>query len=84
MAEGIIGQAAANRHVFPRRFCRKLQHRYHVAVDGDYGPKRRQVVTSFQMHAIVADGIAGAQTEAKLLSDLDNLRKIRAHRAEPA
>ena len=57
---------------------------YHVAVDDDYGPETRQVVTSFQMHAgIVADGIAGAQTEAKLLSELDNIRKMDAHRAEP-
>ena len=57
---------------------------YHVAVDGDYGSETRQVVTSFQMHAgIVADGIAGAQTEAKLLSELDNIRKMDAHRAEP-
>jgi hypothetical protein len=31
-----------------------------IAVDGDYGPETRQVVTSFQMHAgIVANVIAG-------------------------
>jgi peptidoglycan hydrolase-like protein with peptidoglycan-binding domain len=36
----------------------------------DYGSETRQVVTNFQMHAgIVADGIAGAQMEPKLLSE---------------
>jgi N-acetyl-anhydromuramyl-L-alanine amidase AmpD len=48
---------------------------YPIAVDGDYGPETRQVVTSFQMHAgIVVDGIVGAQTEAKLLSELSSMR----------
>jgi peptidoglycan hydrolase-like protein with peptidoglycan-binding domain len=47
---------------------------YRVTVDGDYGPKTRQVVTSFQMHAgILADGIAGTQTETKLLIELKPL-----------
>jgi N-acetyl-anhydromuramyl-L-alanine amidase AmpD len=47
---------------------------YRIAVDGDYGPETRQVVTSFQMHTgIVVDGIAGAQTEAKLLSELSSM-----------
>jgi N-acetyl-anhydromuramyl-L-alanine amidase AmpD len=56
---------------------------YHIAVDGDYGPETRQVVTSFQMHAgIVADGIVGAQTEAKLLVELSNVRWTDTHRAE--
>jgi murein L,D-transpeptidase YcbB/YkuD len=44
---------------------------YRITVDSDYGPETRQVVTSFQMHAgILADGIAGSQTEAKLLTEL--------------
>jgi N-acetylmuramoyl-L-alanine amidase/Putative peptidoglycan binding domain len=48
---------------------------YCVTVDGDYGPETRQVVTSFQMHVgIVADGIAGAQTESRLLKELSDLR----------
>jgi N-acetyl-anhydromuramyl-L-alanine amidase AmpD len=50
---------------------------YRLTVDGDYGPETRQVVTSFQMHAgIVADGIAGAQTEARLAKELNDLRLI--------
>ena len=57
---------------------------YRIAVDGDYGPETRQVVTSFQMHAgIVADGIAGAQTEAKLLSELTIMRQTDTHRSKP-
>jgi murein L,D-transpeptidase YcbB/YkuD len=57
---------------------------YRIAVDGDYGPETRQVVTNFQMHAgIVADGIAGAQTEAKLLSELSSVRQTDTHRANP-
>jgi lysozyme family protein len=48
---------------------------YRIAVDGDYGPETRQAITSFQMHAgIVADGIAGAQTEAQLIKELNDLR----------
>jgi hypothetical protein len=44
---------------------------YRIAVDGDYGAETRQVVRSFQMHAgLVADGIAGERTEAKLLAEL--------------
>jgi N-acetyl-anhydromuramyl-L-alanine amidase AmpD len=58
---------------------------YRIAVDGDYGPETRQVVTSFQMHAgIAADGIAGAQTEAKLLGELSNVRQTGAQRAMTA
>ncbi len=46
---------------------------YPITIDGDYGLETRQVVASFQMYAgISADGIAGAQTEAKLLSELSN------------
>ena len=57
---------------------------YRIAVDGDYGPETRQVVTSFQMHAgIVADGIAGAQTEAKLLSELTIMRQTDTHHSKP-
>jgi N-acetyl-anhydromuramyl-L-alanine amidase AmpD len=57
---------------------------YRIAVDGDYGSETRQVVTNFQMHAgIVADGIAGAQTEAKLLSELSSVRQTNTHRANP-
>ena len=49
---------------------------YCIAVDGDCGPETRQAVTSFQMHAeIVADEIAGAQTEAKLIGELSNMPK---------
>jgi len=48
---------------------------YRVAVDGDYGPETRQAITSFQMQAgIVADGIAGAQTEASLIKELNDRR----------
>jgi len=55
---------------------------YRVAVDGDYGPETREVVIGFQMHAgIVADGIAGAQTEARLLGELSNMRQTGAQRA---
>jgi putative peptidoglycan binding protein/N-acetylmuramoyl-L-alanine amidase-like protein len=33
---------------------------YRIAVDGDYGPETRQVVTTFQMRTgIIADGMAG-------------------------
>ena len=53
---------------------------YRIAVDGDYGAETRQVVTSFQMHTgIVADGVAGAQTEAKLLSELNRKRENDGH-----
>ncbi len=52
---------------------------YHLTVDGDYGPETRQVVTSFQMHAgIVADGIAGVQTEAQLTKEINDLRLVQA------
>jgi putative chitinase len=58
---------------------------YRITVDGDYGPETRQAVTSFQMHAgIVADGMAGAQTEAQLLNELSGGRRSeRANRVEP-
>jgi N-acetyl-anhydromuramyl-L-alanine amidase AmpD len=57
---------------------------YRIAVDGDYGPETRQVVTSFQMHAgIVADGVAGAQTEARLLSELSNMRPTHTPSTKP-
>jgi N-acetyl-anhydromuramyl-L-alanine amidase AmpD len=57
---------------------------YRIAVDGDYGTETRQVVTSFQMRSgIVADGIAGAETEAKLLSELASLGGADTHRAKP-
>ena len=50
-----------------------------IPVDGDYGPETRQVVTSFQMHAgMLADGIAGAQTEARLLTELSRSDRRRA------
>ena len=53
---------------------------YRIAVDGDYGTETRQAVTSFQMRTgIVADGVAGAQTEAKLLSDLNRMREMYGH-----
>jgi N-acetyl-anhydromuramyl-L-alanine amidase AmpD len=53
---------------------------YRIAVDGDYGAETRQAVTSFQMRTgIVADGVAGAQTEAKLLSDLNRIREMDGH-----
>jgi hypothetical protein len=57
---------------------------YRVAVDGDYGAETRRVVTSFQMRTgIVADGIAGAQTEAKLLSELNSVGRTDTHRSKP-
>ena len=53
---------------------------YRIALDGEYGAETRQVVTSFQMRSgIVADGVAGAQTEAKLLSDLNRMREMDGH-----
>jgi peptidoglycan hydrolase-like protein with peptidoglycan-binding domain len=53
---------------------------YRIAVDGDYGTETLQAVTSFQMRTgIVADGVAGAQTEAKLLSDLNRMREMDRH-----
>jgi peptidoglycan hydrolase-like protein with peptidoglycan-binding domain len=52
---------------------------YRIAVDGDYGAETRRVVTSFQMRTgIVADGIAGAKTEAKLLSELTSVGRTNA------
>jgi peptidoglycan hydrolase-like protein with peptidoglycan-binding domain len=52
---------------------------FRVTVDGDYGPETRQAVTSFQMHAgIVADGIAGVQTEARLTMELNDLHLVGA------
>ena len=57
---------------------------YRVTVDGDYGPETRQAVTSLQMHAgIVADGIAGAQTEAQLIKELNDLRRNEAQAIRP-
>lgn len=57
---------------------------YRIAVDGDYGPETRQVVTRLQMGTgIVADGMAGAQMEAKLLSELASARRTDTHRAKP-
>jgi lysozyme family protein len=58
---------------------------YRIAVDGDYGPETRQAVTSFQMHVrIVADGTAGAQTEAELLNEIGGGRRSeRGNRVEP-
>jgi N-acetyl-anhydromuramyl-L-alanine amidase AmpD len=57
---------------------------YRITIDGDYGPETRQVVTSFQMHAgILADGIAGAQTEAKLLAELSRSGHRRAEPFSP-
>jgi hypothetical protein len=57
---------------------------YRIAVDDDYGAETRQVVTSFQVRTgIVADGIAGAQTEAKLLSELTSLDDTDIRRAKP-
>ena len=55
-------------------------------VDGDYGTETRRVITSFQiqMHTgIVADGIAGPQTEAKLLSELTSVDRTDTHRSKP-
>jgi peptidoglycan hydrolase-like protein with peptidoglycan-binding domain len=47
-----------------------------IAVDGNYGAETRQVVTSFQMRTgVLADGVAGAQTEAKLLSEVNRMRE---------
>lgn len=57
---------------------------YRVTVDGDYGPETRQSITSFQMHAgIVADGIAGEQTEAQLVKELIDLGPIEAQTVRP-
>ena len=57
---------------------------YRIAVDGDYGAETRRVVMSFQMRTgIVADGIAGAQTEAKLLSELTSVGGTDTHRSKP-
>ena len=57
---------------------------YDVAVDGKYGPQTRQAVIGFQMHAgIVADGVAGAQTEAQLIFELSNMRPTSSPFAKP-
>jgi N-acetyl-anhydromuramyl-L-alanine amidase AmpD len=49
---------------------------WHISVDGDYGPQTREAVASFQTGAgLVADGIAGAQTEAELLKHLSLARR---------
>jgi peptidoglycan hydrolase-like protein with peptidoglycan-binding domain len=57
---------------------------YRIAADGDYGAETRRVVTSFQMRTgIVADGIGGAQTEAKLLSELTPVGRTDTHRSKP-
>jgi hypothetical protein len=54
-----------------------------IAVDGDYGPETRHAVMNFQMHSgIVADGIAGVQTEAKLLTELSNPSRSGDHLPE--
>jgi murein L,D-transpeptidase YcbB/YkuD len=46
---------------------------YRIVMDGDYGRETRHTVMTFQMKAgLVADGVAGAQTEAKLLRELNN------------
>jgi peptidoglycan hydrolase-like protein with peptidoglycan-binding domain len=53
---------------------------YRIAVDGDDGTETRQVITSFQMRAgIVADGVGGALTEAKLLSELNRMCETGGH-----
>jgi N-acetyl-anhydromuramyl-L-alanine amidase AmpD len=57
---------------------------YRIAIDGDYGPETRHTVMSFQMDAgIVADGVAGAQTEAKLLTELSNRSRSANHLSGP-
>jgi peptidoglycan hydrolase-like protein with peptidoglycan-binding domain len=57
---------------------------YRIAVDGDYGPETRQAVTSFQTHSgIIADGIAGGQTEAKLLAELGDRHRSDIHPTQP-
>ena len=57
---------------------------YRIKVDGDYGPETRQVVSSFQLHTgLAADGIAGAQTEAKLLAELSNQPRSTTQRGGP-
>lgn len=53
---------------------------YRIALNSDYGAETRQVVAGFQMRTgIVADGVAGAQTEAKLLSELKRMRETDGH-----
>jgi peptidoglycan hydrolase-like protein with peptidoglycan-binding domain len=53
---------------------------YRIALNGDYGAETRQVVAGFQMRTgIVADEVAGAQTEAKLLSELKRMRETDGH-----
>jgi peptidoglycan hydrolase-like protein with peptidoglycan-binding domain len=60
--------------------CRPLPISEKLAVDGEYGAETRQVVTSFQMRTgIAADGVAAAQTEAKLLSELNRMRESDGH-----
>jgi N-acetyl-anhydromuramyl-L-alanine amidase AmpD len=72
-------QPAPNVHTIGglQQALKLLGHR--ITVDGDYGPETRQAVTSFQMHVgIVADGIAGAQTEARLTKELKDMRLVDA------
>jgi N-acetyl-anhydromuramyl-L-alanine amidase AmpD len=53
---------------------------YRIAVDGDYGVETQQVVTNFQMRTgIVADGVAGAQTEARILTELATIGRMNGH-----
>ena len=51
---------------------------YRVAVDGGYGAEIRQVDTSLRAE-IVADGVAGVQTGAKPLSELNRMRETDGH-----
>ena len=78
VARHLTGTAASGRSHDQRTSTGAEDAGYRIAVDGDYGTETRQVITDFQMRAgIVADG--GAQTEAKLLSDLNRMRETDGH-----
>jgi Putative peptidoglycan binding domain len=69
MAPGAPGSAQSTTFNDLQRALKTLGDRITVAFD--YGPETREVVTSFQMNAgNHADGIAGAQMETKLPTEL--------------
>lgn len=78
-----IAPAAPNVHTISGLQQALKTLRYRIAIDGDYGPETRHTVMRFQMDAgIVADGVAGAQTEAKLLAELSNRSRSDNHPSE--
>jgi hypothetical protein len=80
VARHLTGTAASDVHTISGLQQAHKMLGYRIAVDGDDGTETRQVITSFQMRAgIVADGVGGAQTEAKLLSELNRMCETGGH-----